>query len=265
MEKGLPVALPDRHREFLDRAVKRLARHDWLVGVAASGSFAAGSMDAFSDFDLTLAVEEGAYASVLADRRLIAESLGPVLTLFTGEHVGEPRLLLCLYGPPLLHVDFLFTALADFARRVDEPVVLWERDGRLSAALQVCEPVSLLPDPQWMEDRFWVWVHKAGGKIGRGELFEAIEYLGFLRKRVLGPLYLGDTSGLRRLESSDPALALEFRATLAGHDAGECLAALRACVELYRRRRSRGVTHRLEAERAVLEFLGELESRVGGQ
>ena len=39
---------------------------------------------------------------------------GPHAT-FTGEHVGESRVLICLYGPPLLHVDLKFVSLSDAA------------------------------------------------------------------------------------------------------------------------------------------------------
>jgi hypothetical protein len=34
---------------------------------------------------------------------------------FSGEHVGEPRALICLYGPPLLPVDLKFVSLSDAA------------------------------------------------------------------------------------------------------------------------------------------------------
>ena len=60
------------------------------------------------------------------------EDLGRPVRRLTGEHVGEPRLLICLYDSPLLHVDLKFMSIADIEKRVDEPVVLWERDNRLS-------------------------------------------------------------------------------------------------------------------------------------
>ena len=46
------------------------------------------------------------------------------------------------------------------------------------------------PDLQWMEDRFWVWVHYGALKIGRGELFETIDFISFLRQNVIGSLAL---------------------------------------------------------------------------
>ena len=197
--------LPEPHADFLRNALDCLKKDERLVGVAAGGSYATCCIDEFSDLDLLIAVEPDAYESVLSERQAIARGIGPLHAAFTGEHVGEPRLLLCLYQSPLLHVDLKFIRLPDAATRVEEPVVLWERDGRLSAALQTGTAVFPRPDLQWMEDRFWVWVHYAAGKIGRGELFEAIEGLSFLRVQVLGSLALlsrrARPSGVRKIES----------------------------------------------------------------
>jgi predicted nucleotidyltransferase len=112
-----------------------LRRHPALVGVAAGGSFATGRMDEFSDLDLVVVAHPSSWPGVLDQRRALAASLGPLLVSFTGEHVGEPRLLICLYGPPLTHVDLKFVAPADLRVRVEDPVLLWDRDGSVAAAL----------------------------------------------------------------------------------------------------------------------------------
>ena len=151
--------VPEPHATFLHTAVARLSEDERLVGVAAGGSYLTQAMDAFSDLDLVVAVEPAAYASVLEDRKRIAGGLGPLLAAFTGEHVGEPRVLICLYGPPLLHVDLKFVSLPDLADRVEDPAVLWERDGRMRTALTGRPAAFPAPAPQWIEDRFWVWIH----------------------------------------------------------------------------------------------------------
>lgn len=264
MSALLPTTLPEPHRAFLAQAIERLSADPRIVGLAVAGSYPTDTMDEFSDLDFVVAVEPEAHAAVLADRQRIAASLGPLLVGFTGEHVGEPRLLICLYGPPLLHVDLKFVALPDAAQRVDEPAVLWERDGRLSAVLREGAAHYPSPDPQWIEDRFWVWVHYAAGKIGRGELFEALEFLSFLRMNVLGPLGLQRLglrpAGVRRLEADAPALAEELKATVARHDARSLLAAVRACIAIYQRLRGE-VEFRDAAEAAALDYLDEIERR----
>ena len=78
-------------------ALPTLTADKRLVGVAAGGSFLTKTMDAYSDIDLVLVAEPGGYEDLLATRIDLAERLGNLLVAFTGEHVGEPRLLICLY------------------------------------------------------------------------------------------------------------------------------------------------------------------------
>ena len=263
--------LPEPHAGFLRSAVDRLKQDSRLVGVAAGGSYLTQSIDEFSDLDLVLAIEPEAYEPVLTERTEIAASIGPLLASFTGEHVGEPRLLICLYGPPLLHVDLKFINVVDAASRVEDPAILWERDGRFSEALRNGAARYPRPDPQWIEDRFWIWIHYGAGKVGRGELFEAIGFLAYLRAEVLGPLSLlvsGERpSGVRKLEFAAPALAQQMRATVAAYDAGGCVAALRTAADMYRELRGRLVSKELKtnarAEQAAMEYLAEIEARCG--
>ena len=259
----LPSSLPESHREFLQRSVARLADDQRLVGVAAGGSFITNSMDEFSDLDLIIAVEPAHQAEVMSERMNIAASLGKLLAAFTGEHVGEPRVLICLYEEPLLHVDLKFVSLDDVATRVEDPCVLWERDGRFSSALAQGKAEYPTRSPQWIEDRFWIWVHYAASRIARGELFEAIDFLAFLRGTVLGPLALARAgarpTGVRKIETIAPAFAIELQRTVATHDAADCLRALRVCVELYHSLTPRESSQRVED--VAMEYLAEVERR----
>lgn len=236
-----------------------------LVGLAVGGSFLADAMDEFSDLDLVIATEPAAHASVLVDRRSIALGLGPLLAAFTGEHVGEPRLLICLYdGSPPLHVDLKFVSEPDLASRVETPAVLWERDGRLTRALATGTAEYPAPDRQWLEDRFWIWIHYAATKLGRGELFEVLDFISFLRTTVLGPLALVSVgtrpAGVRKLERLVPRYADQLRATVASYDAVQCSRALHACVDVYRMLRSEGgALERCEAaEAAAIRYLDQV-------
>jgi hypothetical protein len=172
-------------------------------------------------------------------------------------------LLICLYGPPLVHVDLKFVALTDLADRVEEPVVLWQRGDEMSRALALGVARYPQPDPQWIEDRFWTWVHYVAVKIARGELFEVLDSLAFLRARVLGPLALlragHRPAGVRRLEQLAPADAIALKDTLAGHDRASCVAALKSAITLYRGLREGHPVVRLEsAERAACAYLDDV-------
>jgi predicted nucleotidyltransferase len=266
---GISNLVPEPHRQFLRKSVELLSADTRIVGVAAGGSYLTNSMDEFSDLDLVIAVEPHEYLGVVGERKTIAASLGHLVEAFTGEHVGEPRLLICLYNNPLLHVDLKFVCLEDAAKRVEDPSILWEREGRFTKVLEQGKPDYPIPNPQWIEERFWIWVHYVAAKIGRGELFEAIESLSFLRVNVLGPLALyragGRPAGVRKIEMIAPEFVIEMRRTIAIHEAADCLRALRACVELYRslRLHASGVEVEGKPERTAMDYLSKIEQRCG--
>lgn len=83
-----------------------------------------------------------------------------------------------------------------------------------------------------------MWIHYGATKVGRGELFEAVDFLAFLRAQVLGPLMLleagAQPSGVRRVETVAASRAAELQATVAPYDRAECARSLYAAVELYR-------------------------------
>jgi len=254
-----PSTAPLAHRQFVQRAIARLSIDPRFVGLAAGGSWAENNMDPFSDLDLVLAVEPAHIGEVMGQRHEIAGSLGRLLASVTGEHVGEPRLIIALYGDPLLHVDLKFVSVDEAGKRIDEPVVLWERDGRLSQVLKRENGVFPPPDEQWIEDRFWIWIHAGASRVARGELFDAIEFLSFLRVNVLGPLGLQQAGrkpmGTRRVETHAPELAESLKGTLVPHDAEACFAAFERCAQLYRELRNADVIRRSAAEEAAMAFL----------
>ncbi len=261
---------PVPHAAFLAAALPKLAADPRVVGVAAGGSYVTGALDEWSDLDLVVAVEEAPYDEVLAERREIAARLGPLLVAFTGEHVGEPRLLICLYGPPPLHVDLKFVRIEDAAQRIEDPVVLWEDAGRLSAQFTGAPARYPQPDVQAIEDRFWVVVHYVATKVGRGELLEAVDALGFVRHFALGPLALAcrgaRPTGVRKLEHAAPDLAAEIARTVASCDVRSCLTALALSVELYRTLRAglgaAGPRRHASAEEQVVAYVHDLASRL---
>ncbi|MFY2557790.1 hypothetical protein ACN469_09190 [Corallococcus terminator] len=253
--------VPETHQRFLDAALAAWSSDPRLVGVAAGGSLLTGRMDAFSDLDLVLVCRDDAREEVQQGRQDLARRAGPLLQGFTGEHVGEPRLLICLYGPPLLHVDLKFVSLSELGSRIEDPKVLWEREGALTRRLSQTEarPLPALA-PQGVEDRFWVWIHYGADKVRRGELLECIDLLTFLRGQVLAPLAGAAEGqvirGVRRVEQDLSKWAPALAATVARADAVDCGRALHAAVSLYEQvRDSAGAVRRSPAEQAVREYL----------
>jgi predicted nucleotidyltransferase len=267
--------LPDvaAHRAALqalrDRIVETAERDPRLLGVAIGGSWRTGRIDAYSDLDVVLVAEEEAFESVMADRKAFAAEIGGLLAAFTAEHVGEPRMVICLYGPePLLHCDLKFLTPSQLAVRVEDPVIEWERDGRIAQALATAPAEYPAPDAQWIEDRFWVWLHYGATKLARGELLEVQDMLPYLRGIVLGPLELQaaglQPTGVRRMEQDLPEAARRLAETVAGYDAGDCARALVACADQYRALRG-DVERRTAAERAATAYLADVSAAVAAR
>ncbi|MEU3461235.1 nucleotidyltransferase domain-containing protein [Streptomyces sp. NPDC006733] len=264
--------IPFLHSQFLRDALPRIRQDARVAGVALTGSLAGGRPDAYSDVDLILVIEDAAYDAVMRERLALIGSWTSLVAGFTGEHVGEPRLIITLVGPPLLHVDFTFVRASYFAERTGDPQILWDRDGLLADALGQQPPIPPPLDLQWIEDRFWIWVHYGAAKLGRGELFETISFLTYLRETVLGPLAARRVGalphGVRRLETIAPDAARSLQSTLCGYDRDDAGRALLASVDLYRcwsdaDPEGAGVERRHHAEKLALQYLNDVLAQGG--
>jgi hypothetical protein len=260
--------LAEPFRSFAMSAISAARADRRIVGLALGGSGARGAMDEFSDLDFVVVARNEDHATLLHEATTFAAQFGPLLSAFTGEHVREPRLLLCLYGPPPLRVDFTFIAEREIDRRIEDWRILWQRDDVLDA--MVAQPPAVPPrvDPQWIEDRFWIWLYNGITKAGRGELFACVEQLAFLRRTVLGPLIAQQRGripdGVRRLELIAPELAPALAATIGDETALGCIRALRATVELYQqvREETPGIERNTTAAMVTVAYLAEVEARL---
>ena len=152
---------------FLRHATEVLGADPQVTGLGVGGSYLTGEMDEYSDLDLILVTSERVAGN--RERMLdYAKRLGPFLSGFTGEHVGEPRVLICLYEDPLLHVDIKFLTADEFESRVEDPVLLIDREHRLRDIILQHPAYYPQPGYQWIEDRYWTWIHYCLLKIGRG-------------------------------------------------------------------------------------------------
>jgi predicted nucleotidyltransferase len=261
--------MPNANIESFIRKVTAQAEADAeILGVAAAGSTITGETDEYSDLDLVI-VTADPLAPDRAKMRAFAARFPGLIAEFTGEHVGEQRLLICLYENPLLHVDFKFLLRQELDQRVENPVVLFERDGILTKSYARRAAAWPVPDLQWIEDRFWVWIHYGAVKIGRGEYFETADFLNLLRTVVLGPLlhmkYGRLPHGVRKLETFVNAedLAL-LNKTIVPCNRQDLIAATLAAADLYRDLRKATGTTALRtntaAESAALDYLNKIRN-----
>lgn len=225
---------------FRSRLEAALRADPRVEAVLEAGSNAIGRGDRFSDLDVVIVATSDGYQDLLTGRLALAHRLGDLLSYFSGEHVGEPRLLICLFGieegDRLLHVDLKFVRRDDLLHRVDDPRVLFDRSDRCQSMMRETPAVWPERDPQWFEDRVWIWLHYAAARAGRGEFYEAIDSLTFIRGQVLAPMLARAAGlpqrGVRRIEQV-PGASTALRRTLSVPERAELRHALQAASELY--------------------------------
>ena len=117
-------------------------------------------------------------------------------------------------------------------------MVLWERADQLSGRLSDSYHPDVRGELAWIDSRFWTWIWYLQAKIIRGELYEALDGLQYLRSRVLFPLLAISKgvppAGSRRAEGLVGDLGPAFAETVAGLDRHSLMRALTRTAELYR-------------------------------
>lgn len=256
-------------QEFANKAKTIFEPDDNVIGLAVAGSWLTNEIDEFSDLDLILVTQQ----KISDNKNLMleyAKRLGDFLSGFTGEHVGEPRVLICLYDNPLLHVDIKFLTLDEFHLRIETPILLLDKNRQLEKTINNSQAKFPYPDYQWIEDRFWTWIHYALLKIGRGEYLEAYDFFGFLRMIVFGPLlHIKNNNlprGVRKVETelnSDDLTRLKL--TIPIYNRQSLLDSLRNAVSLYRQLRTElygnNVQLQNETDKTVMNYFDEIENR----
>lgn len=254
------------HKEFVENVKSIVSKDEIAIGLAIGGSWITNEIDEFSDLDFIIVTEN----KIAPDKEKMisyAKQFGDLLNAFTGEHVGESRLLVCLYDNPLIHVDYKFITPDELKVRVENPTILWERDSTLSDIIKNTEFKFPLPDYQWIEDRFWVWIHYLATKIGRGEFFETLDGINFLRTTVIAPLLQIKNGnlpkGFRKAENNllkDDLIKLEK--TVAAYDKESMIKSIYETIGLYNDLREKifdsSIKLQTRTEKRSLEYLDKI-------
>ena len=107
-------------------------------------------------------------------------------------------------------------------------------------------------------------------KIGRGEYFEAYDFMGFLRMVVFGPLlHIKNGNlprGVRKVETDLTSADLtKLKLTIPTYDKQSLLASLRNAVSLYQQLRTalfdNNVNMQNETEKKVMSYFDKIENR----
>jgi hypothetical protein len=158
--------------------------------------------------------------------------------------------------------------LPEFYSRIENPVVLFERNNQLTDIINTTKAEWPQPDLQWIEDRIWTWVHYVAGKAARGEYFECLDGLGYIRARVLAPLLQLKSKtlprGLRKVETKlNPPDLENLKITTAQYNKASILKALDNTVSVYRSLRRKLFPPEIElqarAEKRSMDFLKKVK------
>ncbi len=255
-------------KEFARQLVEKAKNLPGILGIAVGGSWITNELDQYSDLDFVIVTHSNDFGS--EEHKIdLAKKLGNFIHGFTGEHVGEPRLLICLYDDPLIHVDLKFVTLEEFKERVENPVILLDKEEVLKKVIETTEPHFPEVNLQWIEDRFWIWVHYAALKIGRGELFEALDFLSFLRLSVFGPLLQLKNGqlpkGVRKVEFNFSKEDQEsLISTVSNYDRIGILTAVKNAIKLYHDLRNElypaTITINPEVEKKCIDYLDTIQA-----
>jgi predicted nucleotidyltransferase len=258
-------------KDFALKAAAILKQDETVIGLTVGGSWLSDELDDFSDLDLILVTKEKISTDKLKMLNY-AQQLGDFLSGFTGEHVGEPKLLVCLYDNPLLHVDIKFLTIDEFAQRVENPIILLDTNDQLKLVIENTKAVFPYPNYQWLEDRFWIWIHYTLGKIARGELFEAIDAIGYIRANVIGQLFHIQNNdlprGMRKVEAKLKADQIHYlKETIPHYNKKSSLLSLNKTIEIYKQLRTdlydSSIQLQIKTEKVVMDYYKDISTSIG--
>jgi len=147
-------------------------------------------------------------------------------------------MLIVLYED-LVHADFEPIQISEIGSRNAGLAthLLWERDHGLSTAVGAKYEEDQSAELAWLEDRIWTWGWYVQTKVLRGELYEAIGGLQYIRDRVLFRLLAmlreERPSSARRAESRVGPWTEKFAATVPRLTQESTMNALKSSIHLY--------------------------------
>lgn len=233
------------HRRLLERAVSHFQTDRRVIGLAVGGSIAHGGVDFYSDVDLQIVVRDADFDAAFADRDAAAQAVGQPLFRFIADHIpGGDQLYIVLYQE-LVKLDFSYKRTSEMKpnwRLANRPILKDSKGFMADVQHQSQGLRSPTPAPETilvLHQKFWPWCWYVFGKIMRGELWEALDGVHWIRSMALLPMldWVADRphEGYRRLESKiDQQLSAQLTNTLVPQLKVEALyAALQAEIVLF--------------------------------
>lgn len=258
--------MPDSaaHRAILQRAIAFAETDPRILGLALHYQ-----QNNWNAEEMVLVTSAESFHRTAPHLKEIAASFGSLVLAY--EPVGHTasRELICLFDDPVDRIDLIVMPLENLP--LTYSTILCQKGKALTDLLAGQRTVPPHVDLQWMEDRFWVWLHSAANSLREGALFETLEQIGNLRSQILAPLVLcknkQPTDQLAALEEKGGEDLGSLRATVPLYDARSCEISLREAAKLYVGLRETLAPDSLKrhqrAELAVMRHLHAVKENLG--
>jgi predicted nucleotidyltransferase len=262
------------HRALIERLIEACAMDRRIPAAFLGGSRARGEADEFSDVDVSLVVEDEAYADLAASKRAYLETLGEPLF---AEDFGNEGILFVIFA------DGVELEL-NIVRRSELPTLrpgpheaLFDPDGILSGlSSELSELDRSARVDHLRRILLWFW-HDLGhftAAIGRGQVWWAVGQLEQLRGLCVDLVRIGEDVAVEEddpyfkldAEVASPEALDELRGTFVPLELDAITEAGRSVLEFFRRRapevaRANGLGYPVELDRLVGFHLDRLVLR----
>jgi hypothetical protein len=251
------------HLNLVKKAESLIRTDNRFIGMALGGSWINKQLDEFSDLDIYLIMSDHAVLSIDEKKEILCQ-YGELLCFYNNANDDNVTVSLFKIEEQLLHVDCKWIYLSGLRKRVENPDIIFEKDGLLSKYMRDFPNEGYeQPNLELSEMRFWTWMHYIFSKIGRGEIIEACSYLCEVRIYCLGPMILYKNKmtarRLRHAEQLPTEELLELKTTFPAECRAEsCFNAAMNTIALYSKTRdalaSADFKTNFCAEKACLEY-----------
>ncbi|MGL4589174.1 MAG: hypothetical protein ACRCUP_02960 [Mycoplasmatales bacterium] len=222
------------HELFLKNIIQKLMDNEQVQILAITGSGYELKFDQFADLDLVIGYEN------TINKQEVLALMGDLIGCFTGYHVGEPRLEICLFkvSGDLLQVDAKFVELTDFKNQRDKIKLLFDKTKQVDQKIinqKTCEVQTI--DWNFVNQKFYKWIHFGIVKLARGEIHEAISCLNMIWSEIIANYYYIERGilprGMRRIEQIQPELAVKLSEIMPSYELEAVYDSYLKTLELY--------------------------------
>ena len=182
------------HRSVLQKALNIYENDKRIHSIYIGGTIATGKMDFYSDIDLKLVIYDKYFNDVFLEKEQIKNKIDNAIFSCTVDHLpfGKYMFIIIYNGPIKLEIDYKKYSEIIPCQEMVNYIIIKDTDNFLSQMKQKSKALKIdninVNEINKINQKFWTWVFYVFGKIIRGELWTAFDYINFIRKMAIIPL-----------------------------------------------------------------------------